>query len=95
MGFLLRRALLALGAALLAIGWGLMRYADAQQRVIAEGKSEAISLWAGERTKVSTWVDGDGHVSGHTLSTGGIISMGIGAALLAVTLTGRRFDSGP
>ena len=90
MGSFLRRVLLALGAALLAMGWGAIRYADAQQRVVADGKSESLSLWVGERTKVSTWVEGE-HIAGRTLSGGGVICMGAGAALLALILA-RRFD---
>lgn len=97
MGAILRRALLALGAALLAAGWGVLRYAEAQQRAVADGKSESLSLWVGERTKVSAWVEGNRYVAGKTLATGGIISMGIGAALVALTLAGNgnRFNAGP
>jgi hypothetical protein len=85
----LRRLVLTLGATLLAGGWGLMHYADVQQKVVADGSNDAISLWAGERTKVSTWL-GNQYISGHTLSICGIIGMASGAVILTLALAGRR-----
>jgi hypothetical protein len=92
----LRRAGLVLGAALLATGWGVMQYADVQQRAVAADGNEAISLWNGERTKVSSWLEDDKHLSGKMLSMFGIIAMGAGATLGALALAGgRRYDAGP
>jgi hypothetical protein len=89
-----RKAGLVLGATLLATGWGLLKYADVQQKAVAE--NEAISLWAGERTKVSAWLE-DGHrLPGQLIAMLGIVGMGAGAAMCALTLVaGRRYDPGP
>ena len=57
--------------------------------MVADGSSDAISLWAGERTKVSTWL-GNQYVSGHTLSICGIIGMAAGAAVVTAMLAERR-----
>ena len=90
-----RKAGLVLGATLLATGWGMLQFADTRQKAIAEGSSDAISLWAGERTKVSTWLSEDKHMSGKMLALLGIVGMGSGAAIAALVLTaGRRFDAG-
>jgi hypothetical protein len=73
-----------------------MQYADVQQRAVAADGNEAISLWNGERTKVSSWLEDDKHLSGKMLSMFGIIAMGAGATLGALALAGgRRYDAGP
>ena len=92
----MRKAGLVLGAALLATGWGLLRFADAQQQAVAADSNPAISLWAGEHTKVSTFVEDHKHLSGRMLSLMGVIGMGGGAAIAALSLAaGRRYDAGP
>ncbi|MHC4766098.1 MAG: hypothetical protein ACYTF2_13430 [Planctomycetota bacterium] len=82
--FILRRALLGLGAVLLIAGWGCTRYADSQQQAVASGKSEPLGVWQGERVKTSTWVGQQEFVPGKTLYRAGILCMGLGAAVVVM-----------
>src|SRR5262245_27043421 len=93
---LLRKAGMVLGVTLLVTGWGLTRYAQAQQEAIASDNNDVMSYWVGQRVKISSWLSEDKKfISGHTLSLCGIISMGAGAAMASLALAaGRRFDTG-
>ena len=82
--FILRRVLLGTGAVLLLSGWGLTRYADAQQRAVAPGKAEPIAIWDGERVKPSTWVGKNEFFPSRNLYQVGIIFMGIGVGVTVV-----------
>jgi hypothetical protein len=82
--FILRRALLGMGAVLLIGGWGCTRYADSQLEAVASGKAESVAIWDGERVKASTWVGKQDFIPGKNLYQTGILCMGIGAAVLVV-----------
>jgi hypothetical protein len=82
--FILRRALLGIGAALLVLGWGCTRYADSRQEAVASGKSELIGVWQGERVKASSLVGDEGVIPGRTLYRVGILCMGIGVAVVVM-----------
>ncbi len=81
MWLVLRRLLLGLGAVLLVGGWGLLRYADARQQAVANGGSDQLTLWTGEKQKVGSWLAAE-ELPGETLYRSGMIAMGAGAALV-------------
>ena len=82
--FIVRRALLGIGAALLVGGWGCTRYADSRQEAVASGKAEPIGVWQGERVKASALVGKPNFVPGRTLYRTGILCMGIGVAVVVM-----------
>jgi len=75
---MIRRFVLAVGAALLVGGWGAIRYADAQ-RSVAEG------FWM-ERTP-------EAGPPGKDIQQDGTIAMALGAAMLAGAWTRQRVAS--
>jgi hypothetical protein len=81
-GFYFRRLVLALAAMMIAGGWGLTHYADAQLQTAASGSTEVVTAWTGERTKTRSWVEEDGFLPGRTMYWAGMIAMGVGAGIL-------------
>ena len=80
----MRRMMLGLGLVLLLGGWGCMRYADAEMMAVSSG-NEALTDWAGERTKVSSWLGRDEYLSARDLYRIGFLCMGIGTMVLVGT----------
>jgi hypothetical protein len=81
----LRRTLLGVGVILLVGGWGVTRYVETRQGVIADGRSETVSAWVGKRTKTSAYVKSGGLLPGRTAYLIGIVGMSAGALLLVFT----------
>ena len=93
--FILRRLLLAIAAVLLVGGWGFTRYADAQLKAVASGKSEPVAAWTGKKVKPSAWVAKEGFIPSRNLYQTGILIMGIGAAVIVVTFPRGSWQAGP
>ncbi len=80
----MRRLMLGLGLAMLIAGWGCTHYVDAQLLAVSGG-NDAMTLWVGEKTKVSTWVKTKGkRLGARQLYQAGFLCMGIGTVLLVV-----------
>ncbi len=79
--FVIRRLTLGLGLVLLVAGWSCTRYADAEMKAVSSG-NEAVTVWTGERTKVSSWLGRDEYLSAKNLYRIGFLCMGIGTVVL-------------
>ena len=84
MRFILRRIALGLGLMLIVLGWGCTHYADARQEAVATGKSEPLTLWQGESTKVKSYLSDGSFVANKTLYISGMIGMGLGVVVIVV-----------
>ncbi len=91
----MRRLLLGVGLAMLIAGWGCTRYADAEMQAVASG-NDAVTVWAGEKTKVSSFVNQkkDG-LGAKQLYQIGFLAMGVGAILLVVTFPRGSWQGHP
>ena len=93
--YVMRRLLLGIGLALLIAGWGCTHYADAEMHAVTAG-NDAVTVWAGEKTKVSSWVskkeDGLGAKQLYQI---GFLAMGIGTVLLVVTFPRGSWQGHP
>ena len=92
--FIFRRVLLGLGLVLLVAGWGCTRYADAEMKAVAGG-NDAVTVWAGEKTRVSSWLNGNDYVSAKNLYRIGFLCMGIGTAVLVGTFPRGTWQASP
>ena len=93
--FVIRRMLLGLGLVLLGAGGGCTRYADAEMKAVSGG-NDAVTVWAGEKTKVSAWVNRKGkRLSAKQLYQVGFGCMGIGTMLLVVTFPRGSWQGHP
>ncbi len=92
--FLFRRILLGLGLVLLVAGWGCTHYADAEMKAVSGG-NDAVSVWAGEKTRVSSWLNGGEYLSAKNLYRIGFLCMGIGTAVLVGIFPRGSWQSTP
>ena len=92
--FFMRRLILGLGLALLVAGWGCTHYADAEMNAVSSG-NEAVTLWAGKKTKVSSWLGRDQFLSARDLYRIGYLCMGIGTAVLVLTFPRGSWQASP
>ncbi len=91
----MRRLMLGLGLATLIAGWGCTHYADAQLRAVSGG-NDAMTLWVGEKTKVSTWVKKKGkRLGARQLYQVGFLCLGIGTVLLVVAFPRGSWQGHP
>jgi len=91
----MRRLMLGAGLAMLIGGWGCTHYADAEMQAVTAG-NDAVTLWAGEKTKVSAWVNRKGkRLSAKQLYQVGFGCMGIGTMLLVVTFPRGSWQGHP
>ncbi len=92
--FVIRRLLLGLGLVLLVAGWGCTHYADAEMNAVSGG-NEAVTVWAGEKIKVSSWLSRDEYLSAKDLYRIGFLCMGIGTAVLVGSFPRGSWQSSP
>ena len=93
--FVMRRLMLGAGLAMLIAGWGCTRYADAEMQAVTSG-NDAVTVWAGEKTKVSSFVNGkkDG-LGAKQLYQIGYLCMGIGTVVLVLTFPRGSWQGHP
>ena len=92
--FSMRRVFLGFALVLLVAGWGCTRYADAEMKAVSGG-NEAVTVWAGEKTKVSSWLSRDEYLSAKNLYRIGFLCMGIGTAVLVGAFPRGNWQSSP